>query len=74
MKNKQYLRYVARGKCGVVASSWSNMALLRTEGAPLCAVGACEDVVIWNLKQAEKVGGVVLKGCKEFKVLNNFKF
>lgn len=56
MKNKQYLRYVASGKCGVVASSWSNMVLVEQEAkrGPLCAVGACEDVIIWNLKQAEK--------------------
>ena len=58
MKNKQYLRWVADGKCGVVASLWCNMVIVKNKKTFLVATAACEDVLIWNIKQAEQVCGI----------------
>jgi len=54
---KQYLRYKASSKCNLIGSTWARLTVLNSSsrGEQVCAVGACEDVLIWNLRKAEKV-------------------
>ena len=54
---KQYLRYKPSGKCNLIGSTWARLTLLdsSSRGDKLCAVGACEDVLLWNIRKAEKV-------------------
>ena len=54
---KQYLRYKPCGKCNLIGSTWARLTLINSssQGTQICAVGACEDVILWNLKKAEKV-------------------
>ena len=54
---KQYLRYAPAGTFNVVGSTRSNVVYLNQGGVKgkLCAVGACEHVIIWDLRKGEKV-------------------
>jgi len=54
---KQYLRYKLSGKCNLIGSTWAHLTMLNraSREEQICAVGACEDVVLWNLRKAEKV-------------------
>lgn len=54
---RQYVRYAECGLFGVVGSQKSNLLLLSLHGSKgrYCAVGVCENVVIWDLKTSEQV-------------------
>jgi len=53
---KQYLRYKLSVKCNVIGSTWARLTVLNSSrGEQICAVGACEDVILWNLRRGEKV-------------------
>ncbi len=54
---KQYLRYAASGLFNVIGSSKANVVFVKFKGVQgkLCAVGACEHVLIWDLRKGEKV-------------------
>lgn len=54
---KQYLRYVPAGNFNIIASSTSNACFVTLEGQEgrYVAVGACEHVIIWDLRLGEKV-------------------
>lgn len=54
---KQYLRYAAAEVFGVIAGNKSNIAFLHLLGSQgkYCATGACEDVIIWDIRSGEKV-------------------
>jgi len=54
---KQYLRYKPSDKCNLIGSTWARLTVLNvsSQGEQICAVGACEDVLLWNLRKAEKV-------------------
>lgn len=58
----QYHRYDASGICALVASGKSNVAWLEYGGrtGKYCAVGACENVIIWDVKTGEQVSEHVL--------------
>jgi hypothetical protein len=53
----QYLRYQPCGKFNVIGSTWARIVILKAADSsePLCAVGACEDVQLWNFRTAAKV-------------------
>ncbi|KAJ8314591.1 hypothetical protein KUTeg_006741 [Tegillarca granosa] len=61
---KQYLRNVPGPVFGLIASQKSNIVFLEIRGqsGKYCAVGACEDVIIWDLRTGEKF--LTLKGEK----------
>uniref|UniRef100_A0AAY5F0J3 WD repeat-containing protein 3 n=1 Tax=Electrophorus electricus TaxID=8005 RepID=A0AAY5F0J3_ELEEL len=62
---RQYLRYAAGPVFGVIASPKANVAFVTLRGgerARYAAVGACEQVFVWDLRTAEKV--LVLEGKK----------
>ncbi|KRZ29329.1 WD repeat-containing protein 3 [Trichinella pseudospiralis] len=48
---KQFLKYVLSGVCNIVASPSSSIIYV---DADHCCVGACQDVLLWNLKTYEK--------------------
>lgn len=54
---KQYLRYQHTAVFGIVGSQKSNIVFLDIRGTrgKYCAVGACENVLIWDLRTGEKV-------------------
>jgi U3 small nucleolar RNA-associated protein 12 len=54
---KQYLRYVPSNVFGIVASTRSNIKLIKYKNTvgKYVAVGACELVFIWDLKKAQNV-------------------
>ncbi|GAB6030553.1 Dip2/Utp12 protein [Chamberlinius hualienensis] len=54
---KQYLRYESRGFFNVVASAKCNILFLTRKGVHgrYAAVGACENVFVWDTRQGEKV-------------------
>ena len=54
---KQYLRYTPGPLFGVVGSPKANIVFLDVRGVKgkYCAVGACEDVIVWDLRTGEKV-------------------
>ena len=54
---KQYLRYVPSGNLNIIASPKCNVIFVTLEGqvGRFVAVGACEHVVIWDLRLKEKV-------------------
>lgn len=54
---KQYLRYTSGPLFGVVGSPKANIVFLDVRGVKgkYCAVGACEDVIVWDLRTGEKV-------------------
>ena len=56
--SKQYLRVAPGPVFGVVASHKCNILALTSDSSPtsnLCAVGACENVYVWDLNRKEKV-------------------
>ncbi|XP_043500051.1 WD repeat-containing protein 3 [Polistes fuscatus] len=54
---KQYLRYVPSGNVNIIASSRCNVIFVELEGQEgrFVATGACEHIIIWDLKVNEKV-------------------
>jgi len=54
---KQYLRYQPCGKFNVIGSTWARILTLNipNNSEPVCVVGACEDVQLWNFRTATKV-------------------
>ncbi|XP_059175700.1 WD repeat-containing protein 3-like [Physella acuta] len=52
---KQYLRVAPGPVFGLVASQKSNLVILAGEKNTLCAVGACENVYLWDLTTKQKV-------------------
>ncbi|XP_067008670.2 WD repeat-containing protein 3 [Anabrus simplex] len=61
---KQYLRYVPAGKFNIIASSNCNVVFVTLHGQEgrYVAVGACEDIIVWDLRLGEKA--LVLPGDK----------
>lgn len=53
---KQYLRYVPGPVLGLVGGQKSNVVFLDIKGVKgkYCAVGACENVLVWDLRTGEK--------------------
>lgn len=54
---KQYLRYVPAGNFNIISSPNCNVQFVTLEGQEgrYVAVGACEHVIIWDLRLGEKV-------------------
>ena len=54
---KQYLRYAPADTFGLIATNKANIVFLDIKGVKgrYCAVGACEDVIIWDIRTGEKV-------------------
>lgn len=54
---KQYLRYAPSGTFNVIASADCNCAHVSLNGISgrYIAVGACEHVIIWDMRLGEKV-------------------
>lgn len=54
---KQYLRYVPSGTFNVIASADCNTTHVSLNGVSgrYIAVGACEHVIIWDMRLGEKV-------------------
>lgn len=54
---KQYLRYVHEGTFNIIASPNCNIAFVTLKGQEgrFLAAGASEDVIVWDLRLAEKV-------------------
>lgn len=53
---KQYLRYVPAGNLNIISSPRCNLVFVTLEGQEgrFVAVGACEHVIIWDLRLGEK--------------------
>ncbi|CAH1105470.1 unnamed protein product [Psylliodes chrysocephalus] len=53
---KQYLRYVPAGNFNIIASQPCNVCFVTLEGQEgrFVAVGACEHIIIWDLRLGEK--------------------
>ncbi|XP_062586296.1 WD repeat-containing protein 3-like [Saccostrea cucullata] len=53
---KQYLRYVPGPVLGLIGGQKSNVVFLDIKGVKgkYCAVGACENVLVWDLRTGEK--------------------
>ncbi|KAJ8983271.1 hypothetical protein NQ317_007171 [Molorchus minor] len=53
---KQYLRYISAGNFNIIASQNCNVVFITLEGQEgrFVAVGACEHIVIWDLRLGEK--------------------
>lgn len=58
---KQYLRYVHEGTFNIIASPNCNVVFvtLKNQEGRFLATGASEDVIVWDLRLAEKVGHTV---------------
>jgi U3 small nucleolar RNA-associated protein 12 len=54
---KQYLRYAPSNVFGIIAGTRCNIKLIKYKGVTgkYAAVGACEFVLIWDLKKGETV-------------------
>jgi U3 small nucleolar RNA-associated protein 12 len=54
---KQYLRYIPSGNFNIIASSGCNVVFLTLDGQEgrFVGVGACEDIVVWDMRLGEKV-------------------
>lgn len=54
---KEYLRYVAAGNYNIIASANCNVKFVTLEGQEgrYVAVGACEHIIIWDLRLGGKV-------------------
>ena len=59
---KQYLRYASAGLFNIVASQKCCVELLELKGVrgKYCAVGACEHVIIWDLRKGEQVSVIII--------------
>jgi len=59
---KQYLRYVADGVFNIIASPNCNVVFVSLHGQEgrFVAVGAGEDVIVWDLRLSEKVRTLLL--------------
>lgn len=55
---KQYLRYIPSGNFNIIASTNCNITFVKinNESGRYIAVGASEEVIIWDLRLSEKVG------------------
>ena len=64
---KQYLRYISAAVFGITASTKCNIVFLDIHGTTgkYCAVGACENVVIWDLRKSEKVNRIRKRLCNK---------
>lgn len=53
---KQYLRYVPAGNFNIIASARCNVTFVTLEGQEgrFVAVGACEHIIVWDLRLGEK--------------------
>ncbi|KAL3284711.1 hypothetical protein HHI36_018859 [Cryptolaemus montrouzieri] len=53
---KQYLRYIPAGNFNIIASSTCNVVFvtLESQEGRFIAVGACEHIIIWDLRLGEK--------------------
>lgn len=53
----QYHKYSAAGICSLVGSGKCNVVWIEYGGSKgkYCAVGACENVIIWDIKTGEQV-------------------
>ena len=51
---KQYLRYGCLGSFNAISGA-TNGKYIEKDGKSYCAVGANENVVVWDLRKAEKV-------------------
>lgn len=62
---RDYLRYAQCEVFGVIASNKCNVVFLDVRGTrgKYCAVGACEDVIVWDIRTGEK--RFTLKGDKQ---------
>ena len=60
---KQYLRYAPTDILGIIAGTRCNIQMITYKGAAgkYAAVGACEYVLIWDLKKGETVSQLKLK-------------
>lgn len=58
---KQYLRYVPSGTFNVIASPDCNSTHVTLNGVSgrYVAVGACEHVIIWDMRLGEKVCDII---------------
>ena len=65
---KQYLRYVAGDVFGLVGTNKANVVFVGLRGTQgrYCAAGACENVIIWDTRTAEKVIKIVIFHYKLF--------
>jgi len=59
---KNYLKYVPTGICNVIGSTWAQIEVLPMGTLPACknsnmlvCVGACENVIVWDIRTGEKV-------------------
>lgn len=59
---KNYLKYVPAGICNVIGSTWARIEVLPMGTLPgykssnmLVSVGACENVIVWDIRTGEKV-------------------
>lgn len=54
---KEYLRYVPSGCFNIISSANCNVVFVTLDGQEgrFVAVGACEHVIIWDLRLGEKV-------------------
>ena len=53
----QYHKYTAAGICSLVGSGKCNVVWIEHNGlkGKYCAVGACENIIIWDTKTGEQV-------------------
>ena len=53
---RQYLRYAPCDVFGVIGSYKSNIVYLDLKGVrgKYCAVGTCEDVIVWDIRTGDK--------------------
>lgn len=70
---KQYLRYVPSGKFNIIASPGCNVVFVTLEGQEgrYLAVGASEDIVIWDMRLGEKVSKIYSKCQSDYYLLCN---
>ncbi|XP_052807522.1 WD repeat-containing protein 3-like [Mya arenaria] len=61
---KQYLRYAASDVFGLIGTNKANVVYLGLNGTQgrYCATGACENVIVWDIRTGEK--HITLKGDK----------
>ena len=54
---RNYLRYAQCEVFGIIAGNKCNVVFLDVRGTKgkYCAVGACEDVIVWDIRTGDKV-------------------